>query len=149
MHSIFSLPVMGRHSNIDLIWLCSLLLCQPPVQPPSPDKEKGLTASMVNNHVKHGYHKSQTRKYQRKTDVWVWLPSPLKVCLANPRNRPDLNTLQTKRVQTTLRCFVDYMNHGSWSRKFYPRSCQTKTNPLDLILIKEEEILNEYQPKTQ
>ena len=37
------------------------------VPPVSPDKEKGLTASMVNNYVKHGYlPKPDKKKYQRK-----------------------------------------------------------------------------------
>ena len=37
------------------IWIRFLLYVNQVCAPISPDKDKGLTASMVNNYVKHGY----------------------------------------------------------------------------------------------
>ncbi len=67
MNSIFSYPKWEDIPNIDLYLDQVLLYVNQVCAPISPDKDKGLTASMVNNYVKHGYlTKPDKKKYQRK-----------------------------------------------------------------------------------
>ncbi len=55
MKTTFSYPKWEEIPNINL-YLDQVLLYVNQICPPvSPDKEKGLTASMVNNYVKHSY----------------------------------------------------------------------------------------------
>lgn len=113
--------------------------------PLSPDKDKGLTASMVNNYVKHGYlTKPDKKKYQRRQIARLIAITTLKSVFSIQEIAQTLNTLQTQASSDQLYdAFVDYMNHGiDPENPIIQTSCQTVKlyhQTLDLILIKEEE----------
>ena len=145
MNSIFSYPKWEDIPNIDLYLDQVLLYVNQVCAPISPDKEKGLTASMVNNYVKHGYlTKPDKKKYQRKQIARLIAITTLKSVFSIQEIAQTLNTLQTQASSDQLYdAFVDYMNHGiDPENPIIQTSCQTVKlyhQPLDLILIKEEE----------
>lgn len=145
MNSIFSYPKWEDIPNIDLYLDQVLLYVNQVCAPISPDKEKGLTASMVNNYVKHGYlTKPDKKKYQRKQIARLIAITTLKSVFSIQEIAQTLNTLQTQASSDQLYdAFVDYMNHGiDPENPIIQTSCQTVRlyhQTLDLILIKEEE----------
>ena len=145
MNSIFSYPKWEDIPNIDLYLDQVLLYVNQVCAPVSPDKEKGLTASMVNNYVKHGYlTKPDKKKYQRKQIARLIAITTLKSVFSIQEIAQTLNTLQTQASSDQLYdAFVDYMNHGiDPENPIIQTSCQTVKlyhQTLDLILIKEEE----------
>ncbi|RSK19018.1 hypothetical protein D8844_00755 [Streptococcus oralis] len=146
MNSIFSYPKWEDIPNIDLYLDQVLLYVNQVCAPISPDKEKGLTASMVNNYVKHGYlTKPDKKKYQRKQIARLIAITTLKSVFSIQEIAQTLNTLQTQASSDQLYdAFVDYMNHGiDPENSIIQTSCQTVKlyhQTLDLILIKEEEV---------
>ena len=145
MKTTFSYPKWEEIPNINL-YLDQVLLYVNQICPPvSPDKEKGLTASMVNNYVKHGYlTKPDKKKYQRKQIARLIAITTLKSVFSIQEIAQTLNTLQTQASSDQLYdAFVDYMNHGiDPENPIIQTSCQTVKlyhQTLDLILIKEEE----------
>jgi len=145
MNSIFSYPKWEDIPNIDLYLDQVLLYVNQVCAPISPDKEKGLTASMVNNYVKHGYlTKPDKKKYQRKQIARLIAITTLKSVFSIQEIAQTLNTLQTQASSDQLYdAFVDYMNHGiDPENPIIQTSCQTVKlyhQTLDLILSKEEE----------
>ena len=145
MNSIFFYPKWEDIPNIDLYLDQVLLYVNQVCAPISPDKEKGLTASMVNNYVKHGYlTKPDKKKYQRKQIARLIAITTLKSVFSIQEIAQTLNTLQTQASSDQLYdAFVDYMNHGiDPENPIIQTSCQTVKlyhQTLDLILIKEEE----------
>ena len=145
MNSIFSYSKWEEIPNIDLYLDQVLLYVNQVCAPISPDKEKGLTASMVNNYVKHGYlTKPDKKKYQRKQIARLIAITTLKSVFSIQEIAQTLNTLQTQASSDQLYdAFVDYMNHGiDPENPIIQTSCQTVKlyhQTLDLILIKEEE----------
>ena len=145
MNSNFSYPKWEDIPNIDLYLDQVLLYVNQVCAPISPDKEKGLTSSMVNNYVKHGYlTKPDKKKYQRKQIARLIAITTLKSVFSIQEIAQTLNTLQTQASSDQLYdAFVDYMNHGiDPENSIIQTSCQTVKlyhQTLDLILIKEEE----------
>ena len=145
MNSNFSYPKWQDIPNIDLYLDQVLLYVNQVCAPISPDKDKGLTASMVNNYVKHGYlTKPDKKKYQRKQIARLIAITTLKSVFSIQEITQTLNTLQTQASSDQLYdAFVDYMNHGvDPENPIIQTSCQTVKlyhQTLDLILIKEEE----------
>ncbi len=145
MNSNFSYPKWEDIPNIDLYLDQVLLYVNQVCAPISPDKDKGLTASMVNNYVKHGYlTKPDKKKYQRKQIARLIAITTLKSVFSILEIAQTLNTLQTQASSDQLYdAFVDYMNHGiDPENPIIQTSCQTVKlyhQTLDLILIKEEE----------
>ena len=145
MNSNFSYPKWEDIPNIDLYLDQVLLYVNQVCAPISPDKDKGLTASMVNNYVKHGYlTKPDKKKYQRKQIARLIAITTLKSVFSIQEIAQTLNTLQTQSSSDQLYdAFVDYMNHGiDPENPIIKTSCQTVKlyhQTLDLILIKEEE----------
>ena len=145
MNSIFSYPKWEDIPNIDLYLDQVLLYVNQVCAPISPDKEKGLTASMVNNYVKHGYlTKPDKKKYQRKQIARLIAITTLKSVFSIQEIAQTLNSLQTQASSDQLYdAFVDYMNHGiDPENSIIQTSCQTVKlyhQTLDLILSKEEE----------
>ena len=145
MNSIFSYPKWEDIPNIDLYLDQVLLYVNQVCAPISPDKEKGLTASMVNNYVKHGYlTKPDKKKYQRKQIARLIAITTLKSVFSIQEIAQTLNTLQTQASSDQLYdAFVDYMNHEiDPENPIIQTSCQTVKlyhQTLDLILSKEEE----------
>ena len=145
MNSIFSYPKWEDIPNIDLYLDQVLLYVNQVCAPISPDKDKGLTASMVNNYVKHGYlTKPDKKKYQRKQIARLIAITTLKSVFSIQEIAQTLNTLQTQASSDKLYdAFVDYMNQGIDPKNpIIQTSCQTVKlyhQTLDLILSKEEE----------
>ena len=145
MNSIFSYPKWEDIPNIDLYLDQVLLYVNQVCAPISPDKDKGLTASMVNNYVKHGYlTKPDKKKYQRKQIARLIAITTLKSVFSIQEIAQTLNSLHTQASSDQLYdAFVDYMNHGiDPENPIIQTSCQTVKlyhQTLDLILIKEEE----------
>ncbi len=145
MNSNFSYPKWEDIPNIDLYLDQVLLYVNQVCAPISTDKDKGLTASMVNNYVKHGYlTKPDKKKYQRKQIARLIAITTLKSAFSIQEIAQTLNTLQTQASSDQLYdAFVDYMNHGiDPENPIIQTSCQTVKlyhQTLDLILIKEEE----------
>ena len=145
MNSNFSYPKWEDIPNSDLYLDQVLLYVNQVCAPISPDKDKGLTASMVNNYVKHGYlTKPDKKKYQRKQIARLIAITTLKSVFSIQEIAQTLNTLQTQASSDQLYdAFVDYMNHGiDPENPIIQTSCQTVKlyhQTLDLILIKEEE----------
>ncbi|KJQ67640.1 hypothetical protein TZ89_00922 [Streptococcus oralis subsp. oralis] len=145
MNSNFSYPKWEDIPNIDLYLDQVLLYVNQVCAPISPDKDKGLTASMVNNYVKHGYlTKPDKKKYQRKQIARLIAITTLKSVFSIQEIAQTLNTLQSQASSDQLYdAFVDYMNHGiDPDNPIIQTSCQTVKlyhQTLDLILIKEEE----------
>ena len=145
MNSNFSYPKWEDIPNIDLYLDQVLLYVNQVCAPISPDKDKGLTASMVNNYVKHGYlTKPDKKKYQRKQIARLIAITTLKSVFSIQEIAQTLNTLQTQASSDQLYdAFVDYMNHGiDPENPIIQTSCQMVKlyhQTLDLILIKEEE----------
>ncbi len=145
MNSNFSYPKWEDIPNIDLYLDQVLLYVNQVCAPISPDKDKGLTASMVNNYVKHGYlTKPDKKKYQRKQIARLIAITTLKSVFSIQEIAQTLNTLQTQASSDQLYdAFVNYMNHGiDPENPIIQTSCQTVKlyhQTLDLILSKEEE----------
>ena len=144
MNTTFSYPKWEEIPSINL-YLDQVLLYVNQICPPvSPDKEKGLTASMVNNYVKHGYlTKPEKKKYQRHQIARLIAITTLKSVFSIPEIAQTLNTLQTETNSEQLyNAFVDYMNEGiDPENPIIQTSCQTVKlyyQTLDLILTKEE-----------
>ena len=145
MNSIFSYPKWEEIPNIDLYLDQVLLYVNQVCAPISPDKDKGLTASMVNNYVKHGYlTKPDKKKYQRKQIARLIAITTLKSVFSIQEIAQTLNTLHTYASSDQLYdAFVDYMNQGiDPENPIIQTSCQTVKlyhQTLNLTLIKEEE----------
>ena len=151
MNTTFSYPKWEEIPSINL-YLDQVLLYVNQICPPaSPDKEKGLTASMVNNYVKHGYiSKPEKKKYQRKQIARLIAISTLKSVFSIQEIAQTLNTLQTETNSEELyNAFVNYMNEDiDPANPIIRASCQTvKLYHQTLALVyteTEEEETNEY-----
>ena len=142
MNTSFSYPKWEEIPSINL-YLDQVLLYVNQICPPvSPDKEKGLTASMVNNYVKHGYiSKPEKKKYQRKQIARLIAITTLKSVFSIQEIAQTLNTLQTETNSEQLyNAFVNYMNEGiDPENSIIQSSCQTiKLYHQTLALIKTE-----------
>ena len=144
MKPCFSYPKWKEIPNIDLYLDQVLLYVNQVCEPISSGTEKGLTASMVNNYVKHGYlTKPNKKKYQRQQIARLIAITTLKSVFSIQEIAQTLNTLQTATDSEQLyNAFVDYMNEGiDPENPIIQTSCQTIKlyhQTLDLILTKEE-----------
>ena len=144
MKRCFSYPKWKEIPNIDLYLDQVLLYVNQVCEPISSGSDKGLTASMVNNYVKHGYlTKPEKKKYQRHQIARLIAITTLKSVFSIPEIAQTLNTLQTETNSEQLyNAFVDYMNEGiDPENPIIQTSCQTVKlyyQTLDLILTKEE-----------
>ena len=142
MNFSFSYPKWEEIPNINL-YLDQVLLYVNQICPPvSTDREKSLTASMVNNYVKHGYlTKPEKKKYQRKQIARLIAITTLKSVFSIQEIAQTLNTLQTETNSEQLyNAFVNYMNEGiDPENSIIQSSCQTiKLYHQTLALIKTE-----------
>ncbi|MFS9092593.1 DUF1836 domain-containing protein [Streptococcus timonensis] len=144
MKRYFSYPKWKDIPNIDLYLDQVLLYVNQVCEPISSESDKGLTASMVNNYVKHGYlTKPEKKKYQRHQIARLIAITTLKSVFSIQEIAQTLNTLQTETNSEQLyNAFVDYMNEGiDPENPIIQTSCQTVKlyyQTLDLILTKEE-----------
>ena len=151
MKTTFSYPKWEEIPNINL-YLDQVLLYVNQICPPvSTDREKSLTASMVNNYVKHGYlTKPEKKKYQRKQIARLIAITTLKSVFSIQEIAQTLNTLHTDTNSEELyNAFVDYMNEDiDPANSIIQTSCQTvKLYHQTLALVyteTEEEEINEY-----
>ena len=142
MKRYFSYPKWQEIPNIDLYLDQVLLYVNQVCEPISPESDKGLTASMVNNYVKHGYlTKPEKKKYQRKQIARLIAITTLKSVFSIQEIAQTLNTLQTETNSEQLyNAFVNYMNEGiDPENSIIQSSCQTiKLYHQTLALIKTE-----------
>ena len=115
MNTCFSYPKWEEIPSIDLYLDQVLLYVNQVCSPVFTEKEKGLTASMVNNYVKHGYlTKPDKKKYQRQQIARLIAITTLK------------SVFSIQEIAQTLNAFVDYMNQGiDPSNPIIQSSCQT------------------------
>ena len=128
MNTYFSYPKWKEIPNIDLYLDQVLLYVNQVCSTVSVEKEKGLTASMVNNYVKHGYlAKPDKKKYQRQQIARLIAITTLKSVFSIQEIAQTLNTLQTQSSSEQLyNAFVDYMNQGiDPANPIIQSSCQT------------------------
>lgn len=128
MNTYFSYPKWEEIPNIDLYLDQVLLYVNQVCSTVSVEKEKGLTASMVNNYVKHGYlAKPDKKKYQRQQIARLIAITTLKSVFSIQEIAQTLNTLQTQTSSEQLyNAFVDYMNQGiDPANPIIQSSCQT------------------------
>lgn len=128
MKTTFSYPKWAEIPNIDLYLDQVLLYVNQVCAPVSPDKDKVLTASMVNNYVKHGYlTKPDKKKYQRQQIARLIAITTLKSVFSIQEIAQTLNTLQTQASSDQLYdAFVGYMNQGiDPANPIIQTSCQT------------------------
>ena len=128
METTFSYPKWADIPNIDLYLDQVLLYVNQVCAPVSPDKDKVLTASMVNNYVKHGYlTKPDKKKYQRQQIARLIAITTLKSVFSIQDIAQTLNTLQSQASSEQLYdAFVDYMNHEiDPANPIIQSSCQT------------------------
>ena len=147
MKTTFSYPKWAEIPNIDLYLDQVLLYVNQVCAPISPDKDKGLTASMVNNYVKHAYlTRPDKKKYQRQQIARLIAITTLKSVFSIQEIAQTLNTLQTQASSDQLYdAFVDYMNQGiDPANPIIQTSCQTVKlyhQTLALIHHTEEEVI--------
>ncbi len=147
MKTRFSYPKWEDIPNIDLYLDQVLLYVNQVCAPVSPDEAKGLTASMVNNYVKHGYlTKPDKKKYQRQQIARLIAITTLKSVFSIQEIAQTLNTLQSQASSDQLYdAFVDYMNHEiDPANPIIQSSCQTVKlyhQTLALIHHSEEEVI--------
>ena len=145
MNTCFSYPKWEEIPSIDLYLDQVLLYVNQVCSPVFTEKEKGLTASMVNNYVKHGYlTKPDKKKYQRQQIARLIAITTLKSVFSIQEIAQTLNTLQTQASSDQLYdAFVDYMNQGiDPANPIIQTSCQTVKlyhQTLDLIHHTEKE----------
>lgn len=151
METAFSYPKWEEIPNIDLYLDQVLLYVNKVCSPISLTKEKGLTSSMVNNYVKHGYiNKPEKKKYQRKQIARLIAITTLKSVFSIQEIAQTLNTLQTETNSEELyNAFVNYMNEDKDpANPIIRASCQTvKLYHQTLALVyteTQEEETNEY-----
>ena len=151
METAFSYPKWEEIPNIDLYLDQVLLYVNKVCSPISLTKEKGLTSSMVNNYVKHGYiNKPEKKKYQRKQIARLIAITTLKSVFSIQEIAQTLNTLHTETNSEELyNAFVNYMNEDlDPANPIIRTSCQTvKLYHQTLALVyteNEEEKTNEY-----
>ena len=128
MNLTFSYPKWEELPNIDLYLDQVLLYVNQVCAPSFSQKEKGLTASMVNNYVKHGYiSKPEKKKYQRKQIARLIAITTLKFVFSIQEIAQTLNTLHTDTNSEELyNAFVDYMNEDiDPANPIIQASCQT------------------------
>ena len=142
MNFSFSYPKWEEIPNIDLYLDQVLLYVNQVCEPISSESDKGLTASMVNNYVKHGYlTKPDKKKYQRQQIARLIAITTLKSVFSIQDIAQTLNTLQTETNSEQLyNAFVNYMNEGiDPENSIIQSSCQTiKLYHQTLALIKTE-----------
>ena len=94
MNLTFSYPKWEELPNIDLYLDQVLLYVNQVCAPSFSQKEKGLTASMVNNYVKHGYlTKPEKKKYQRHQIARLIAITTLKSVFSIQEIAQTLNTM--------------------------------------------------------
>ena len=147
MNICFSYPKWEEIPSIDLYLDQVLLYVNQVCSPVFTEKEKGLTASMVNNYVKHGYlTKPDKKKYQRQQIARLIAITTLKSVFSIQEIAQTLNTLQAQASSDQLYdAFVNYMNQGiDPANPIIQTSCQTVKlyhQTLALIHHTEEEVI--------
>lgn len=111
-------------------------------------KEKGLTASMVNNYVKHGYiDKPIKKKYQRHQVARLIAITTLKMVFSIQDITDTLDILEKQSSSEQLYDdFVAYMNEETTEvSPIISHSCQTiKLYQKTLALIPQKEVAYEH-----
>lgn len=143
------LPVLDLY--LDQVLLYVNTICTPSLS----SNEKKLTASMINNYVKHGYiSKPSKKKYERRQVARLIAITTLKTVFSIQEISATLNILhQQANSKALYNDFVDYMNgKNNEVAPIIATACQTvKLYQKTLSFIQEpkEEKTNESLTKTK
>lgn len=128
MKTSFSYPKWEQLPTLDLYLDQVLLYVNQVCQPVTSQSGKGLTASMINNYVKHGYlKKPDKKKYQRHQIARLIAITTLKSVFSIQEIAQTLNQLQSEAHSEALYdAFVSYMNEDQEPKQaIILNSCQT------------------------
>ncbi len=142
MKNYLSFPNGQKFQTSTSIWT-KFVSCHQVCAPISADKDKGLTASMVNNYVETWLPRSLTRKYQRQ-QIARLIANTTPHLYFHSRNNRHLILYNLKQVRPTLRCFWDHMKlRIDPVNPIIQTSCQTVKPIIKLSLIHhtEEEVI--------
>lgn len=148
MKSSFSYPRWDELPELELYLDQVLLYVNQVARAALSPKDKGLTASMINNYVKHGYiEKPIKKKYQRHQVARLIAITTLKTVFSIQEIADTLNKLRGKADSAQLYDdFVAYMNEEKTSvSPIITSSCQTvKLYKQTLDLLENEEENHEH-----
>lgn len=128
MKSTFSYPKWAELPELELYLDQVLLYVNQVCSFAISKKDKGLTASMVNNYVKHGYvEKPVKKKYQRQQVARLIAITTLKTVFSIQEIADTLNSLRGEAPSDQLYDdFVAYMNDEKTAvSPIIASSCQT------------------------
>ena len=110
--STFSYPTWEQLPELDLYLDQVLLYVNKTCAPVLSSSDKGLTAAMINNYVKHGYvEKPDKKKYQRGQVARLIAITTLKTVFSIQEIASTLNFLQDQASSDLLyNSFVAYLN---------------------------------------
>ena len=110
--STFSYPTWEQLPELDLYLDQVLLYVNKTCAPVLSSSDKGLTAAMINNYVKHGYvEKPDKKKYQRRQVARLIAITTLKTVFSIQEIASTLNFLQDQASSDLLyNSFVAYLN---------------------------------------
>lgn len=121
-------PSWDQLPELDLYLDQVLLYVNNVCRPAVPQSDKGLTASMINNYVKHGYiDKPVKKKYQRRQVARLIAITTLKTVFSIQEIAATLNMLhQEAEAQELYDQFVCYMNEtDTEAAPIIATACQT------------------------
>ena len=110
--SAFTYPTWEQLPDLDLYLDQVLLYVNKTCAPVLSSSDKGLTAAMINNYVKHGYiEKPEKKKYQRHQVARLIAITTLKTVFSIQEISSTLNVLQKEASSDLLfNSFVGYLN---------------------------------------
>ena len=110
--STFSYPTWEQLPELDLYLDQVLLYVNKTCAPVLSSSDKGLTAAMINNYVKHGYvEKPDKKKYKRQQVARLIAITTLKTVFSIQEIAATLNLLQSQANSADLyNSFVDFLH---------------------------------------
>ena len=110
--STFSYPTWDQLPELDLYLDQVLLYVNKTCAPVLSSSDKGLTAAMINNYVKHGYvEKPDKKKYKRQQVARLIAITTLKTVFSIQEIAATLNLLQSQANSADLyNSFVDFLH---------------------------------------
>ena len=110
--STFSYPTWEQLPELDLYLDQVLLYVNKTCAPVLSSSDKGLTAAMINNYVKHGYvEKPDKKKYKRQQVARLIAITTLKTVFSIQEITATLNLLQSQANSADLyNSFVDFLH---------------------------------------
>ena len=130
--STFPYPTVEQLPELDLYLDQVLLYVNKTCAPVLSSSDKGLTAAMINNYVKHGYvEKPDKKKYQRRQVAQLDRYYNLKTVFSIQEIASTLNFLQDQASSDLLyNSFVAYLNEQKGADRSYHSLCLSNGSTL-------------------